>query len=47
MTWVISRIRATVVLATLAFLAVLLCLFAMSARTPPVIAVVALSFCLR
>src|SRR4029453_13134684 len=30
MTWVIGRVRATVVLAVLAFLAVLLCLFAMS-----------------
>jgi FHS family L-fucose permease-like MFS transporter len=47
MTWVIGRIRATVVLAALAFLAVLLCLFAMtSPNMAGVIAVVALSFCL-
>jgi MFS transporter, FHS family, L-fucose permease len=47
MTWVIGRIRATVVLATLAFLAVVLCLFAMSSpNMAGVIAVVALSFCL-
>jgi FHS family L-fucose permease-like MFS transporter len=47
MTWVIGRIRATVVLAALAFLAVLLCLFAMSSpNMAGVIAVVALSFCL-
>jgi MFS transporter, FHS family, L-fucose permease len=47
MTWVIGRIRATVVLAALAFLAVGLCLFAMSSpNMAGVIAVVALSFCL-
>ena len=47
MTWVIGRVRATVVLAVLAFLAVLLCLFAMSSpNMAGVIAVVALSFCL-
>jgi FHS family L-fucose permease-like MFS transporter len=47
MTWVIGRVRATVVLAVLAFLAVLLCLFAMSSpNIAGVIAVVALSFCL-
>jgi FHS family L-fucose permease-like MFS transporter len=47
MTWVIGRIRPTVVLATLAFVAVLLCLFAMSSpNMAGVIAVVALSFCL-
>jgi FHS family L-fucose permease-like MFS transporter len=47
MTWVIGRIRATVVLAVLAFLAVGLCLFAMSSSNMAgVIAVVALSFCL-
>jgi FHS family L-fucose permease-like MFS transporter len=47
MTWVIGRVRATVVLAVLAFLAVLLCLFAMSSpNVAGVIAVVALSFCL-
>jgi FHS family L-fucose permease-like MFS transporter len=47
MTWVIGRVRATQVLAMLAFLAVLLCLFAMSSpNLAGVIAVVALSFCL-
>jgi FHS family L-fucose permease-like MFS transporter len=47
MTWVIGRIRATVVLAALAFLAVGLCLFAMSSpNMAGVIAVVSLSFCL-
>src|ERR1043165_9887924 len=47
MTWVIGRVRATVVLAVLALLAVLLCLFAMSSpNIAGVIAVVALSFCL-
>ena len=47
MTWVIGRIRATKVLAALAFLAVALCLFAMaSPNLAGVIAVVALSFCL-
>jgi FHS family L-fucose permease-like MFS transporter len=47
MTWVIGRIRATKVLAALAFLAVLLCLFAMSSpNMAGVLAVVALSFCL-
>ena len=47
MTWVIGRIRATKVLAVLAFLAVLLCLFAMaSPNLAGVLAIVALSFCL-
>jgi FHS family L-fucose permease-like MFS transporter len=47
MTWVIGFIRATKVLAALAFLAVLLCLFAMfSPNLAGVLAVVALSFCL-
>jgi FHS family L-fucose permease-like MFS transporter len=47
MTWVIGRIRATRVLAVLAFLAVLLCVFAMlSPNLAGVLAVVALSFCL-
>src|SRR4051812_18270214 len=47
MTWVIGRIRATRVLAVLAFTAVLLCLFAMSSpNLAGVIAVVSLSFCL-
>jgi len=47
MTWVIGRIRATKVLAALAFLAVLLCLFAMSSpNMAGVIALVAVSFCL-
>ncbi|MEV8510479.1 L-fucose:H+ symporter permease [Actinoplanes sp. NPDC051475] len=47
MTWVIGRIRATKVLGALAFLAVLLCAFAMvSPNMAGVIAVVSLSFCL-
>lgn len=47
MTWVIGYIRATKVLAVLAFLAVALCLFAMSSpNMAGVLAVVALSFCL-
>lgn len=47
MTWVIGRVRATKVLAVLAFLGVLLCLFAMaSPNLAGVLAVVALSFCL-
>jgi MFS transporter, FHS family, L-fucose permease len=47
MTWVIGRIRATKVLAALAFLAVALCLFAMSSpNMAGVIALVAVSFCL-
>ena len=47
MTWVIGYIRATKVLAVLAFLAVGLCLFAMaSPNMAGVIAVVSLSFCL-
>jgi MFS transporter, FHS family, L-fucose permease len=47
MTWVIGRIRATKVLALLAFLAVGLCAFAMaSPNLAGVLAVVALSFCL-
>ncbi len=47
MTWVIGRIRATKVLALLAFLAVALCLFAMSSpNLAGVLAVVSLSFCL-
>src|SRR5215212_7743012 len=47
MTWVIGRVRATVVLAVLAFLAVALCAFAMSSpNLAGVIAVVSLSFCL-
>ena len=47
MTWVIGRVRATKVLAVLAFLAVLLCAFAMvSPNLAGVIAVVSLSFCL-
>jgi FHS family L-fucose permease-like MFS transporter len=47
MTWVIGRIRATLVLAMLAALAVALCLFAMATPTMAgVIAVVSLSFCL-
>jgi FHS family L-fucose permease-like MFS transporter len=47
MTWVIGRIRATKVLAVLAFLAVGLCLFAMtSPNMAGVIALVAVSFCL-
>ena len=47
MTWVIGYIRPTLVLAVLAFLAVGLCLFAMSSpNMAGVIAVVSLSFCL-
>src|SRR5450631_2248070 len=47
MTWVIGRIRAAKVMAVLAFLAVLLCAFAMfSPNLAGVIALVALSFCL-
>jgi FHS family L-fucose permease-like MFS transporter len=47
MTWVIGRVRATRVLAVLAFLAVLLCVFAMvSPNIAGVLAVVSLSFCL-
>jgi FHS family L-fucose permease-like MFS transporter len=47
MTWVIGRIRATRVLAVLAFLAVGLCAFAMvSPNLAGVLALVAVSFCL-
>ncbi|MGI8505435.1 MAG: L-fucose:H+ symporter permease, partial [Solirubrobacteraceae bacterium] len=47
MTWVIGFIRATKVLAVLAFLAVVLCLFAISSpNLAGVLAVVSLSFCL-
>jgi FHS family L-fucose permease-like MFS transporter len=47
MTWVIGRIRPAKVMAVLAFLAVLLCAFAiLSPNLAGVIAVVALSFCL-
>jgi FHS family L-fucose permease-like MFS transporter len=47
MTWVIGRIRATKVLAVVAFLAVVLCVFAMSSpNLAGVLAVVSLSFCL-
>jgi FHS family L-fucose permease-like MFS transporter len=47
MTWVIGRVRATKVLAVLAFLAVGLCAFAMSSpNLAGIFAVVALSFCL-
>ena len=47
MTWVIGRVRATKVLAVLAFLAVGLCLFAMSSpNMAGVLALVAVSFCL-
>jgi MFS transporter, FHS family, L-fucose permease len=47
MTWIIGFVRATKVLAFLAFLAVLLCLFAMSSpNMAGVWAVVSLSFCL-
>jgi FHS family L-fucose permease-like MFS transporter len=47
MTWLIGRVRATAVLAVLAFLGVLLCAFAMaSPNLAGVLAVVALSFCL-
>jgi FHS family L-fucose permease-like MFS transporter len=47
MTWVIGRVRATKVLAVLAFVAVALCLFATSSpNMAGVIALVAVSFCL-
>ena len=47
MTWLIGRVRATKVLAVLAFLAVLLCAFAMVSPTMAgVIALVGVSFCL-
>jgi FHS family L-fucose permease-like MFS transporter len=47
MTWVIGRVRATKVLAILAFLAVGLCAFAMSSpNLAGIFAVVAMSFCL-
>ncbi|MDX6678825.1 MAG: transporter, family, L-fucose permease, partial [Solirubrobacteraceae bacterium] len=47
MTWVIGRVRATKVLAVLAFAAVGLCVFAMSSpNIAGVIALVAVSFCL-
>jgi FHS family L-fucose permease-like MFS transporter len=47
MTWLIGYIRATKVLAVLAFLAVALCVFAMSSpNLAGVIALVAVSFCL-
>ncbi|MEV6493254.1 L-fucose:H+ symporter permease [Actinoplanes sp. NPDC051633] len=47
MTWLIGRVRATKVLTVLAFLAVLLCAFAMvSPNLAGVIALVAVSFCL-
>lgn len=47
MTWVIGRVRATKVLAVLSFLAVGLCLFAMSSpNMAGVLALVAVSFCL-
>jgi FHS family L-fucose permease-like MFS transporter len=47
MTWIIGRVRATRVLALLAYLAVALCVFAMvSPNMAGVLAVVALSFCL-
>jgi FHS family L-fucose permease-like MFS transporter len=47
MTWVIGRVRATKVLAVLAFLAVVLCVFAIaSPNMAGVLAVVSLSFCL-
>ncbi len=47
MTWLIGRVRATKVLAALAFLAVALCLFAMSSPNKAgVFALVAVSFCL-
>ena len=47
MTWVIGRVRATKVLAVLAFLAVGLCVFAMtSPNMAGVLALVAVSFCL-
>jgi FHS family L-fucose permease-like MFS transporter len=47
MTWLIGRVRATKVLAVLAFVAVLLCVFAMlSPNLAGVLALVAVSFCL-
>ena len=47
MTWLIGKVRATKILALLAFLAVLLCAFAMfSPNMAGVIALVAVSFCL-
>src|SRR4051812_39250999 len=47
MTWLIGRVRATKVLTVLAFLAVLLCVFAMvSPNLAGVLALVAVSFCL-
>jgi FHS family L-fucose permease-like MFS transporter len=47
MTWVIGRVRATKALAVLAFLAVLLCVFAMvSPNLAGVFSLVAVSFCL-
>lgn len=47
MTWVIGKVRATKVLALLAFLAVLLCVFAMfSPNMAGVLALVSVSFCL-
>jgi FHS family L-fucose permease-like MFS transporter len=47
MTWLIGRVRATKVLAVLAFVAVLLCVFAMvSPNLAGVSALVAVSFCL-
>lgn len=47
MTWVIGKVRATKVLALLAFLAVLLCTFAMfSPNMAGVLALVGVSFCL-
>jgi len=47
MTWIIGRVRATKVLALLAVLGVVLCVFAMvSPNMAGVIAVVMLSFCL-
>src|SRR3954447_17876417 len=47
MTWLIGRVRATKVLTVLAFLAVLLCAFAMvSPNLAGVLALVAVSFCL-
>jgi MFS transporter, FHS family, L-fucose permease len=47
MTWVIGKVRATMMLAILAVLAVLLCLYAMAVpNITGVVAVVAVSFCL-
>jgi FHS family L-fucose permease-like MFS transporter len=47
MTWVIGRIRATIMLAVLSGLAIALCLFALvSPNAAGVAAVVSLSFCL-